>query len=253
MNRTQIHWRENSGFPSHIAMIEAVPGVGNVGKLVIDGLKEKYSSTCLGWLIHPDFPPHASLGSDGLLSPPGMEIYSVVLDSGDKIITISGNMQPITAAGQFEVSEAILKLAVEEEVQQLLVLAGLSAEVEDRDIHVICSQSKVREKLESNDIIVSKQKPDGGMIGISGMVLSLSKIHEVPAIGVVADTIGTSADFLAAERLSKWIEDSFSIPLNLDLDTTEKTAKKLLQSMNPEFIISDYFGDDNEVAGDFYV
>ena len=93
------------------------------------------------------------------------------------------------------------------------------------------------EKLESNDIIVSKQKPDGGMIGISGMVLSLSKIHEVPAIGVVADTIGTSADFLAAERLSKWIEDSFSIPLNLDLDTTEKTAKKLLQSMNPEFII----------------
>ena len=253
MNRTQIHWREDSGLPTHVAIIEAVPGVGNVGKLVIDGLKEKYSSTCLGWLIHPDFPPHASLGVDGLLSPPGMEIYSVVLDSGETIITISGRMQPITAAGQFEVSEAILKLAVEQGAPQLLVLAGLSAEVEDRDIHVICSQAEVRDRLESDDIVVSKEKPDGGMIGISGMVLSLSEIHEVTAIGIVADTIGTSADFLAAERLSKWIEDTFRIPLNLDLDTTEKTAKKLLNSMNPETIISDYLGDDSEVAGDFYV
>ena len=253
MNRTQIHWKEKSGFPPHIAMIEAVPGVGNVGKLVIDGLKDKYRSTCLGWLIHPDFPPHASLDTEGLLSPPRMEIDSVTLNSGEKIITISGRMQPVTAAGQFEVSEAILRLAAEEKVPQLLVLAGLSAEVEDRDIHIICSQTEVREQLEAKDIVVSSEKPDGGMIGISGMVLSMSKIHEVSAIGVVADTVGTSADFLAAERLSKWIENSLNIPLNLDLDTTEITAKKLLQSMNPEFIISDYLGDDNEVAGDFYV
>jgi len=253
MNRTQIHWREDPGFPSHIAMIEAVPGVGNVGKLVIDGLKEKYSSTCLGWLIHPDFPPHASLDKDGLISPPGMEICSVILTTGENIITISGRMQPLTAAGQFEVSEAILKLAVDENVPQLLVLAGLSAEVEERSVHVICSEAEVRKRLESNGIIVSREKPDGGMIGVSGMVLSLSNIHGVAAIGIVADTIGTSADFLAAERLSKWIENSLNIPLNLDLDTTEITAKKLLQSMNPEFIISDYLGEDNEVAGDFYV
>ena len=33
MNRTRIHWLVGDGLPEHAAMLEAVPGVGNVGKL----------------------------------------------------------------------------------------------------------------------------------------------------------------------------------------------------------------------------
>ena len=36
MNRTKIHWLVGNNLPEHIAIIEAVPGVGNVGKLVVD-------------------------------------------------------------------------------------------------------------------------------------------------------------------------------------------------------------------------
>ena len=47
----------------------------------------------------------------------------------------------------------------------------------------------------------------------------------LPAIGVIAETIGASSDVLAADRMAKWIEHAFEVPLDLDLDTTKETAK----------------------------
>ena len=61
MSRTKIYWLVDDGLPEHVAMMEAVPGVGNVGKLVIDSLVEKHPSRTIGWILHPDFPPHSTL------------------------------------------------------------------------------------------------------------------------------------------------------------------------------------------------
>ena len=47
MNRTKIHWLIGDRLPKHMAIIEAVPGVGNVGKLVADGLIKKHQSKTL--------------------------------------------------------------------------------------------------------------------------------------------------------------------------------------------------------------
>ena len=254
MNRSQLHWLEGQGLPKHCTIIEAVPGVGNVGSLVIDGLLSKHPSRTLGWLLHPDFPPHATLDREGLIRPPRLELSSILLPDGSTVISVSGMMQPMTAAGQFEVSESILRLAADSDSKQLLILAGLASGLEDRSIHVICSDAKVRRNLESNDITVSRGQPEGGMIGIAGMILSLAPTQGVPAVGITADTVGTSADVLAADRLAKWIEGAFDIPLDLDLDTTEQTALRLLEAIGPTGSIEDYLrGDEPEVSADFYV
>jgi len=254
VNRSQLYWLEGQGLPKHCTIIEAVPGVGNVGKLVIDGLLSKHPSRTLGWLLHPDFPPHAILNNEGLIRPPRLELSSILLPDGGTVIAISGMMQPMTAAGQFEVSESILRLAADSESTQLLILAGLASGPEERSIHVICSDAKVRSNLESDDITVSRGQPEGGMMGMAGMILSLAPTRGVPAIGIAADTVGTSADVLAADRLAKWIEEAFEIPLDLDLDTTEQTALRLLEAIDPTGSIEDYLGGDGaEVSADFYV
>ena len=56
MNRTRVHWLEGEGLPKHSMVLEAVPGVGNVGKILADGLIEKHPSRTIGWILHPDFP-----------------------------------------------------------------------------------------------------------------------------------------------------------------------------------------------------
>ena len=76
----------------------------------------------------------------------------------------------------------------------------------------------------------------------------------VPAIGVIAETIGASSDILAAERMSRWIEQAFDVTLDLDLDTTKETAARLMERIGEEGSIDDYLRmDENEASSDFYV
>ena len=240
--------------PEHAAMLEAVPGVGNVGKIVVDSLVDKHPSRTIGWILHPDFPPHSTLDSNGLVSPPRININSILLPNGRTVITVGGPLQPMTAAGQHEVSEAILELASESGTPQLLVLAGLAAGTDDREIHVICADAEVRNNLEANDIPVSREHPEAGMIGIAGLLVSLSPLYGVPAVGLVAETIGASTDVLAADRLASWIEAGLDIPLGLDLDSTEETARKLIETMEVSGTIEETLGaSESEGSSDFYV
>ena len=254
MNRVKVHWHEGTSLPEGSMILEAVPGVGNVGKILIDAVVEKHPSRTIGWILHPDFPPHATLSEKGLIGPPRLDINKIVLPDGEELVTITGVMQPMTASGQFEVAESILDLADESRASRLLVLAGLASEPEKRSIFAVCSDMEVRKALESEDIEVSIDQPKAGMIGVAGMVLSLAPIKGVPAIGVVAETIGTSSDILAAERMSKWIEQAFDVTLDLDLDTTKETAARLMERMGEEGSIEDYLSmGDNEASSDFYV
>ena len=232
--KTKIHWIIGNGLPEHSAILEAVPGVGNVGKIVVDALVEKHPSRTIGWILHPDFPPHATLSSNGLLAPPRLEINSVLLPDGKTVITIGGDLQPMTANGQYEVAESILAMAKE-------------------NIHVICADLGVKKSLQDIDINVTDEQPKSGMIGIAGLLISLSPLHDVPTIGLVAETIGASADTLAADRLSSWIEEGLGLPLELDLDSTEKTAKKLLATMEVSGDIDEILnGTEKQNDSNFY-
>ena len=254
MNRTRIHWLVGEGIPEHVAILEAVPGVGNVGKIVVDSLVDKHPSRTIGWILHPDFPPHSTLDGNGFVSPPRININSILLPDGRTIITVGGPLQPMTAAGQHEVSEAILEMASESGTPQLLVLAGLAAGTDDREIHVICADAEVRKNLEANDIPVSREHPEAGMIGIAGLLISLSPLYGVPAVGLVAETIGASTDVLAADRLASWIEAGLDLPLSLDLDSTEETARKLMETMEVSGSIEETLSaSESEGSSDFYV
>ena len=253
MNRTKIHWLVGDSLPEHASMLEAVPGVGNVGKLVVDSLIEKHPSRTLAWILHPDFPPHSTLDSDSLLAPPRIRIDSVLLPDGRTVIVVGGNLQPMTAAGQHEISEAILELASESDTPQLLVLAGLAAGAEDKQIHVICADRDVRKRLEADDIPVTREHPEAGMIGIAGLLISLSPLHSVSTIGLVAETMGASADVVAADRLAAWIEAAFDLPLELSLDSTEKTAARILDEMNAGGDLEETLAMTDVESGDFYV
>ena len=88
MSRAKIHWLVGNSLPEHAAMLEAVPGVGNVGKLVVDSLVEKHPSRTLAWILHPDFPPHATLDDNSLLAPPRIRIDSVLLPDGRTVVAV---------------------------------------------------------------------------------------------------------------------------------------------------------------------
>ena len=91
------------------------------------------------------------------------------------------------------------------------------------------------------------------MIGIAGLLISLSPLHSISTVGLVAETMGASADVVAADRLAGWIEAAFDLPLDLSLDSTEKTAARILDEMNVGGDLEETLAMTEGETGDFYV
>ena len=54
--------------------------------------------------------------------------------------------------------------------------------------------------------------------------------------------------------MASWIDAALNIPLDLDLDMTEETAKKIMEKVNSSKSIEDLLNsEENEVSSDFYV
>ena len=143
---TTIHWEVEKSLPEHQLMIAAVPGIGNVGKLMVDTLNEQHESSLIARILHPDMPPHSTL-EGGLLTPPHLSVHSVSLDNAQTAITITGNGQPMTPRGQHELAVSILELASASNTPLLLVLAGLSGQPGDDNIHLTCSSQALQLSL----------------------------------------------------------------------------------------------------------
>ena len=247
---TTIHWTGENCLPEHKLMIVAVPGVGNVGKLVIDTLNEQHESSMIARIIHPDLPPHSIL-EGGLLVPPHLSIHSVPLDNGDAVITITGNGQPMTPRGQHEMAEAILQLAENSKTPLVIVLAGLSAKPGEEHIHLTCSSKDVQNSLNERGISVSTEQPSGGMLGLAGLLVSLSPFHGVSSAAYSAETIGTSIDVVTADRLSQRISVDFGLDIDLPIDNTRETAARLLSMMEGKEIAGIDLSDEDSDSG-FY-
>ncbi|MBO58194.1 MAG: hypothetical protein CMA77_04275 [Euryarchaeota archaeon] len=228
MSRSRIKWyHDNEGLPSCDLLLHAVPGVGNVGKLVVDSVVNKYEGKLIARIFHPDLPPHATLDSDGLLVPPCFDIHAVTLPSDQIILTLSSNFQPISPAGQFEVSSFLLQTCKDAEIGRVLILAGLSSEPGCESVHVVCPSIEDAKEMEGMGLKVSREHPASGIIGMTGMVSSLAPTFDQAATCVIAETVGTSVDTVAADRMVKFLNESFDMNLGLELDNTQETAEKL--------------------------
>ena len=139
------------------------------------------------------------------------------------------------------------------DAELLLILVGLQADVEDHSIHLVCADADTRDAFADRGVIASSTAPEAGMIGIAGLLISLSPVHSVSTIGLVAETMGSSTDVVAADRLASWIEAAFELPLDLNLDSTEKIAARILGEMNAGGDLEETLAMTEGETGDFYV
>ena len=106
----------------------------------------------------------------------------------------------------------------------------------------------------ANDIPVSKERPEAGMIGVAGLIVSMSPLFGVNTFALVAETVGSTTDVLAASRLANWIENGLDLPLDLDIDSTEEIARKLMEGYDGPISLEEAIGlEEASQTSDFYV
>tara|TARA_B100001123_G_scaffold436307_1_gene566348 strand:- start:218 stop:973 length:756 start_codon:yes stop_codon:yes gene_type:complete len=225
---THIVWNKGmEKLPEHQVVLFALPGVGNVGKLLIDSLNDKENSEEVLRLQHPDLPPHATM-KNGLLTPPHLQLNKISLPNNQVILTLCGDVQPLVPRGQYEMAEDILNLLKENKTQRLILLAGLSSDAGCEEIHVVVGDEETKKSLISDGINVSETQPEGGVIGLCGLLGSLASSRGISSVTVIAETFGNSVDTVASERLRVALMNYFGFEFPITLDRTEKLASELM-------------------------
>ena len=121
-----VEWRGiNTSVGDNALVLIALPGVGNIGKASLDALNEINEAEEIARLHHTALPPLATLDEDGLLSPPHLSLRSIESSTGVRVITIVGTSQPLESQYQGAMAREIIEFLKSENVENLIVLAGM--------------------------------------------------------------------------------------------------------------------------------
>ena len=237
-----VEWRNgHSNLLNSKICLFSLPGVGNIGKAAIDALNSTNDSIELARLHHTALPPLATLDEDGLLSPPHLSVKAIQFGEGEYLLTITGTSQPLEPNNQGYMAREILELLKENNVAELIVLAGMVDEAARKEIFIVPSSSSYRVDLESRGANVRRDEPSSGAIGMAALLSSLGPVYDINSACAIATTIGASGDITASQNLLKSIDKWFGLKLLIPNDANEKLIDKLKQISpnNQEDLVSE--------------
>lgn len=236
MDDVHIRWVEKVQLKDPI-LVEGLPGVGNVGKLAADYLKEKLGAKPLATIYSKFFPPQVYVSEEGVTRLVSQEL-SYRKAAGPKqrdLLILSGDYQGISPEGQYELTERVLSLCHDLGTKELYTLAGFAQgrviEV-PRVLGAATSPEKV-EAMKKYGVVFSRNDPGGGLIGASGLFLGLGRLYDMHGVCLMGETSGYFVDPRSAEAVLKVLAKILEVPIDFsDLEGKAKEIDRIAQKIH---------------------
>jgi uncharacterized protein (TIGR00162 family) len=210
-------------------LIEGLPGVGNVGKLAIDYLKEKLGAVPFGVIHSKFFPPQVYVSEEGLIRLVSNDLsYVRARGTGQRdLILLGGDYQGITPEGQYELTDKVLELAHQMGVREVYTLAGFAQGhlVEGPRVLGAATSANRVEAMKRFGVVFSRTDPGGGLIGASGLFLGLGSIRGMEGVCLMGETSGYFVDPRSAEAVLRVLAKV--LDLKVDFTELEHKAKEI--------------------------
>ena len=237
--------------------IEALPGLGHVGKLAADHLIDELEAVKFAEIYSPSFPPQVFVGNEGIIESMINELY-YIKDLGEDnldIILLVGNTQGLSPEAQYMLCKDILEFLEKFEISSIYTLGGLPTgkPVEDPQIFGAATCEENIKKLE--EVGINIRSNDGGIVGASGLFLSIGKRKGLEGSCLMGETSGYFIDAEAAEAMLNKLTELLKFDVNTDkLDEKAKEIREMLekaQKMEQELLnrSSASEGDDLRYIG----
>jgi uncharacterized protein len=218
-------------------LVEGLPGVGNVGKLAADYLRDKLKATPLATLYSKFFPPQVFVSEEGIIRLVSNDLsYWRATGSGQRdIVLLNGDYQGISPEGQYELSHRVLEVAHEFGVKELYTLAGFAQGhmVETPRVLGAATSMERVEALKKLGVVFSRNDPGGGLIGASGLFLGLGKLFDMEGVCLMGETSGYFVDPRSAEAVLKVLSSALHLDLDLaDLESKAREVDRIAQRIH---------------------
>jgi uncharacterized protein (TIGR00162 family) len=206
-------------------LIEGLPGVGNVGKLAADYLRDQLHAKPLATIYSKFFPPQVYVGENGVIRLVSNDLayWKGPASSPHDLLVLGGDYQGISPEGQYEITERVLDYCSGLGVKEVFTLAGFAQGrvVEQPKVLGAATLLSRVETMKKFGVTFSRTDPGGGLIGASGLFLGLGRLFGMEGVCLMGETSGYFVDPHSAEAVLKVLAKV----LHIDLDFTALEAK----------------------------
>ena len=241
MNAAEINILEEVELENPI-FIEALPGLGHVGKLAADHMIDELGATKFAEIYSPTFPPQVLIKEDGIIGNMLNELYYLKDVGEDKLdlIILVGNTQALSPEGQYLICKDILDFVKGYGISRIFTLGGMAIPqpVENPKVYGAATNEANIELLKEADIDIRSN--DGGIVGASGLFLGLGVRLGLEGICLMGETPGYFIDAESAEAILKKLSLLLNFEVNTDkLDERAEETRKMIakaQQMEQDLI-----------------
>jgi uncharacterized protein len=186
--KVTYHKKKNISSP---ILIEGLPGIGNVGKIVVDYIIEELKSEKLIDFFSHCLPNSVFVNENNTVSLPRLEMYYSKLNGQDYLF-LSGDVQPSSEEGSYSFTELVLDIAEKYKCKEIITLGGIGlAEIPEKpqvycasnDLKFITKFIKAGAKKEVYGVV-------GPIMGVSGLLVGLAEIRKIKATALLVETLG---------------------------------------------------------------
>ncbi|MHA1229121.1 MAG: PAC2 family protein [Candidatus Helarchaeota archaeon] len=232
---------ENIKSKSPIVLV-GMPGICMVGRMAVLNFIKGLKAIEYKRIYYHDFPPHAIVNEKGKMEIPCVSLYYWENKNSNDLILITGQSQPSSAEGIYELSDYLCKYCEELNTKWILALGAFVPEepvLNDRKVYISGSDMELVEYLLKS----SKGRPiilEGGYItGANGLIPAWSNIqYNIPGACLLADTLPYSQlDPNASKELVIILQDRLNIEVSMEfldkrikqIEITKSNLKNLLE------------------------
>lgn len=207
-------------------MIEGLPGVGNVGKLVAEHIIHELNAEKIIEIYSWHFPPQVLVNNDGTVRLSKNEFYAWKSEKLD-LLLLSGDQQSVTNEGHYLIAEKLLDIAQQYEVSRIYTLGGygIGQLVEKQKVLGAANEAELVEEMKRYGVEFREEEPGGSIVGASGLLLGLGKLRGIPAVCLLGLTSGYLVDPKSAQAVLEIL--CRALDLAIDMQALKDRAEEM--------------------------
>ncbi len=205
--------------------IEALPGIGNVGKVAGDFIADSVKAVKFASIYSEDLPPQVNLDEDSVIDMARNELWYGKVGDRD-VIFLRGEFQGSTPEGQYYLAQDVMKELLKMDVRKIITLGGYGtgAMVDEPRVLGAVSDKRLKEDLSEYGVVFSPNDPQAGIIGAAGLLIGFGKIYGIDSVCLMGETSGFFVDHKSAKAIVDILMKMFDVKLDTK-DLEEKAGQ----------------------------
>ncbi|MDO9034446.1 MAG: proteasome assembly chaperone family protein [Methanoregula sp.] len=196
-------------------LIEGLPGIGQVGKLVAEYMIHMLKAEKIGEIHSIYFPPQVLLDETGLARLARNELFLYQSEARD-IVFLVGDHQSTSNEGHYILADQYCEIAEELKVKRIYTLGGFGVGhlVNEPRVLGAVNRAELRQDLEEAGVTFNRDEPGGGIIGAAGLMLGLSAQRGIDAVCLMGETSGYLVDPMSAANVLGILSKLINVPVD---------------------------------------